>query len=371
MRATLARSDLLRALSRVRGAVQTSEVPILNNVLVCFDANNVSFTATDLGLMVTETINVRPETVGSAAAPAQTLYEVARRLPDGAKVLVECDGKQMKVRAGRYSATLPTLPEEDFPTFGSTGAPWVAVPAVDLRRMLDGVLFAASADDPRAYLRGVYLHSAGNVRAVATNGHQLAQFDLGLEADLPGVIMPRRSVMEMIRLCDEEGDVQVSTSSTLLRLNFGSTEVKSKLIDGTFPDYSRVVPLGNDRQVECDRKELEAAVGRVQAVAEERGYALKFEAGDGTLKLSVRDEAFGSAAEEVMGCEYYGEPVALGLNSKYLMEVLGRIGDDVVVISVGDEKTQVLVRGKDAVESLFVVMLMRLNRGGSHSLPRK
>jgi DNA polymerase-3 subunit beta len=121
-----------------------------------------------------------------------------------------------------------------------------------------------------------------------------------------------------------------------------------------------VVPLGNDRQVECDRKELEAAVGRVQAVAEERGYALKFEAGDGTLKLSVRDEAFGSTAEEVMGCEYYGEPVALGLNSKYLMEVLGRIGDDVVVISVGDEKTQVLVRGKDAVESLFVVMLMRL-----------
>lgn len=362
MKAVLDRADLLRALSRVRGAVQTSEVPILNNVLVRFD-DKVSFTTTDLGLMITETIKTKIESTGSAAAPAQTLYEVARRLPDGAKVLIECDGRQMKVKAGRYGSTLPVLPEEDFPKLASDQAPRFTVLATDLRRMLDGVLFAASADDPRSYLRGVYLHSAGNLRAVATNGHQLAQFDLSTETDFPGVILPRRSVVEIARMCDEENEVRVSVSSTLLRLNFGSTELKTKLIDGTFPDYSRVVPLGNDKQVECDRKELESAVGRVQAVAEERGYALKFEASDGTLRLSVRDEAFGSAAEEVMGCEYYEEPVALGLNSKYLMEVLGRIADDVVVISVGDDKAPVLIRGKDAVESLFVVMPMRLANG--------
>lgn len=391
MKLTIDRSDLLRSLSRVRGVVEKSDIPILNDVLIQTIDDKLSFRATDTALEITAFADADVESPGSGAVPAQTFYEVARRLPDGAKILLESDDKHLVIRAGRSRFKLPVLPAQDFPIFASDAGSEITIPSADLVLMIEGSLFAAAVDDPRAFLSGVYLHSTGGLRAVATDGYKLAQYDLDIQSKtrcpvcnhaneygdyegptcdtcggegfiqgtgFPGIIIPRRTLAEVLRIAD--GDVRIIASTTRVQFDFGDVILTSKLIDATFPDYSRVIPFGNDKTIECDRKSLDSAVGRVAAVAGERGYAMRLEASDGKLTMRVEDPAFGSSAEEEIDVDYYDDQIVVGLNSRYLLEILAHITEDIVVLRLADDKTPVLVQGKDATASLFVINTMRL-----------
>ena len=352
MKLTVDRSDLLRALSCVRGAVQACNVPILGNVLITAETK-LQVSATDLVMVVTVTTGADVTTPGSLAVPLGPLYELVRRMPDAARVSLELTDKRLTVRAGRMRAGLPTLPGADFPAFTEqVFSHFFTTPG--LGAAIAATIHAVSADDSRVALCGAYLHADG---LVATDGHRLVQHDTPMGG--PGVIVSRRTLAELERLVKDD-EVTIEVCPTLIRFTFGDTVVTSKLIDGTFPDYGRVVPLGNDRQVECDRLELAKAVGRVGAVSE-KGMALRFEVTGSCVRVSVVDASAGTDATEEVDCEYDGEPVTIGLNSRYFLEALEHTVGERCTVAIKDDRTPVLVRGTD--ETLQVVMVMRVDDG--------
>ena len=352
MKLTVDRSDLLCALSRVRGAVQTnSMVPVLNNILLeAREDNRLFVTATDTLIVISERACADVTTPGLLTIPLGPFYELVRRMPDAARVLLELTNGRLTVRAGRMRAGLPTMPGADFPAFTEQAFSHVFT-TPGLGAAIAATVHAVSLDDPRVALCGAYLHAGG---LVATDGHRLVQHDTTMGG--PGVIVPRRTLVELERLV-KDYEVMVEVCPTLIRFAFADTVVTSKLVDGTFPDYARVVPLGNDKLVECDRGELARAVGRVGAVSE-KGRALRFEAADSCVRVSVVDaEASTDAAEEV-DCNYDGDPVTVGVNSRYFLEALEHTVGERCTVAVKDDRTPVLVRGTD--ETLQVVMVMRV-----------
>jgi len=275
----------------------------------------------------------------------------------------------MSIRAGRSRFTLQTLPESDFPDLAAGDLTHkFTVGAADLKRLIDKTQFAISTEETRYYLNGIYLHTAGAgkalmLRAVATDGHRLAQFELaappGAEG-MPGVIVPRKTVGEVQRLIDSvEGEVSVELSQSKIRFTLGSVVLTSKLIDGTFPDYSRVIPLGNDKQLEVDKKEFEQAVDRVSTVASERGRAVKLALSAGRLVLSVTNPDSGSATEE-LEVGYDAEPLDIGFNSRYLLDIAGQLEGDTAVLKLADPGSPTLLADKEAKGALYVLMPMRV-----------
>ena len=287
MKVTVERAELLKSLSHVHRVVERrNTIPILANVLLRAENARLSFKATDLDLEVIETVAAEVNPGGVTTVPAHMFYEIVRKLPEGAQVVLEASGDRavMSIRAGRSRFTLQTLPESDFPDLAAGDLTHkFTVGAADLKRLIDKTQFAISTEETRYYLNGIYLHTAGAgkglmLRAVATDGHRLAQFELaappGAEG-MPGIIVPRKTVGEVQRLIDNgEGEITVELSQSKIRFTFGDVVLTSKLIDGTFPDYSRVIPLGNDKQLEVDKKEFEQAVDRVSTVASERGRGM-------------------------------------------------------------------------------------------------
>ena len=352
MKLSIDRSNLLRVLSRVRSAVQTSTVLILNNVLLEAGGDNRLFvTATDTLMVVSERAGADVVTPGSLAVPLGPFYELVRRMPDAARVLLELTNKRLTVRAGRMRAGLPTLPGADFPAFTEQAFSHVFT-TPGLGAAITATVHAVSLDDPRVVLCGAYLHAGG---LVATDGHRLVQHDTAMGG--PGVIVPRRTLVELERLVKDDV-VTIEVCPTLIRFTFGDTVVTSKLVDGVFPDYARVVPLGNDKLVECDRGELVRAVGRVSAVSE-KGRALKFDVADSCVRMSVVDAEVSTDAAEEVDCDYDGDPVTVSFNSRYFLEALEHTAGDRCTVAIKDDRTPVLVRGTD--ETLQVVMVMRVN----------
>src|SRR5882762_2293216 len=270
MKVTVERADLLKSLSHVHRVVERrNTIPILSNVLLRSKLTELSSKATDLDLEVIETVTAEVNPGGATTVPAHMFYEIVRKLPEGAQIVLESSGDRamIAIRAGRTRFTLQTLPESDFPDLAAGELTHkFTVGAVDLKRLIDKTQFAISTEETRYYLNGIYLHavSAGNqmmLRAVATDGHRLAQFELaappGAEG-MPSVIVPRKTVGEVQRLIDNNaGEVTIELSPSKIRLTVDGVVLTSKLIDGTFPDYTRVIPLGNDKRLEVDKKDFE------------------------------------------------------------------------------------------------------------------
>ena len=275
----------------------------------------------------------------------------------------------LAVRAGRSRFTLQTLPESDFPDLAAGDMTHkFTLPGADLKRLIDKTQFAISTEETRYYLNGIYLHVAGSgkaqtLRAVATDGHRLAQTDLPLPAGasgMPGVIVPRKTVTEVQRLIeDSQAEIAIELSSAKIRFSIGNVVLTSKLIDGTFPDYQRVIPSGNDKELVIDKKDFEAAVDRVSTVSSERGRAVKLSLSAGKLILSVTNPDSGSATEEIE-VEYDSDPIDIGFNSRYLLDIASQLDGEVAVLRLADPGSPTLIQDKDAKGALYVLMPMRV-----------
>ena len=298
-------------------------------------------------------------------------YEIVRKLPEGSQVAIEGSGDRavLSIRAGRSRFTLQTIPESDFPDIAAGEMSHsFQVAAKDLKRLIDKTQFAISTEETRYYLNGIYLHVAGSgkaqkLRAVATDGHRLAQveFDAPKGAEgMPGIIVPRKTVGEVQRLIESpDAEVAIELSQTKIRFAIGDVVLTSKLIDGTFPDYGRVIPQGNDKTLIVDKPEFENAVDRVSTVSSERGRAVKLALSAGKLVLTVTNPDSGSATEE-LEVEYDSDPVDIGFNSRYLLDIAAQIEGEVAVLKLADPGSPTLIQDKDAGGALYVLMPMRV-----------
>jgi DNA polymerase-3 subunit beta len=372
MKVTIERAELLKSLGHVHRVVERrNTIPILANVLIRAEKSALSLKATDLDLEVIESISAEVAPAGSTTVPAHMFYDIVRKLPEGSQVALESssDRAVLAVRAGRSRFTLQTLPESDFPDLAAGDMTHkFTLPGADLKRLIDKTQFAISTEETRYYLNGIYLHVAGSgksqtLRAVATDGHRLAQTDLPLPAGasgMPGVIVPRKTVTEVQRLIeDNAAEVTVELSSAKIRFSIGNVVLTSKLIDGTFPDYQRVIPTGNDKELVIDKKDFEAAVDRVSTVSSERGRAVKLSLSGGKLILSVTNPDSGSATEEIE-VEYDADPIDIGFNSRYLLDIAGQLDGEVAVLRLADPGSPTLIQDKDAKGALYVLMPMRV-----------
>lgn len=372
MKLSMERSALLRAMSRAQSVVERrNTIPILANVLIEADGDQVSFRATDLDIEVIDRANAMVARAGATTVPAHTLHDIARKLPDGSMVELTDDGisGRLDVRAGRSHFSLQTLPREDFPVMASAEYQVnFSCPAPVLRRLFDKAKFAISTEETRYYLNGVYMHAATGpdgpvLRCVATDGHRLARIDAELPegADgLPGVIVPRKTVGELRKLLDDdEAKIAVSVSETKVRFATPEVSLTSKVIDGTFPDYARVIPMGNSKRLEVDAAEFAQAVDRVATVSSERSRAVKMALEEDRLVLSVNAPDSGAADEE-LAVAYGDERLEIGFNAKYLLEIAGQVDRENAVFLFNSAGDPTLMREGNDDSAVYVVMPMRV-----------
>ena len=370
MKATIERATLLKALSHVQSVVERrNTIPILSNVLLEASADGgMKLMATDLDLQIVEVIGAAVDTPGAITVPAHTLFDIARKLSEGSQVQLSAAEGKMLIVAGRARFNLQTLPRDDFPVIAEGELPTkFELPAETLKQIIDKTRFAISTEETRYYLNGIFLHVSDDatpvLKAAATDGHRLARVTVprpeGAEG-MPDVIIPRKCVGELRKLLDEvDGSVEVSLSPTKIRFGLGSAILTSKLIDGTFPDYSRVIPTGNDKILKIDPRSFEEGVDRVSTIATEKTRAVKMALDRDKITLSVTSPENGTAAEEVPG-DYASEGFEIGFNARYLLDILGQIDGDVVEVHLADAAAPTLIRENDTSPALYVLMPMRV-----------
>jgi DNA polymerase-3 subunit beta len=372
MKLSIERAALLRAVSQAQSVVERRyTIPILANVLIEAEGGQASFRATDLDIEVVDRAAAMVERPGATTVAALTLHEIVRKLPDGALVTLTADAaaNRLTVQAGRSTFHLATLPKADFPVMATSEYTCnFAAPAPVLRRLFDKAKFAISTEETRYYLNGVYMHTAqgeaGRVlRCVATDGHRLARIDAPLPAGaeaMPGVIVPRKTVGELRKLLDEdEATIAVSVSETKVRFATPDLTLTSKVIDGTFPDYTRVIPMGNARRLEVDAKEFAKAVDRVATVSSERSRAVKLSLDEDRLVLSVNAPDTG-AAEEELAVAYDSDHLEIGFNAKYLQEIASQVDRENAVFLFNSAGDPTLMREGNDTSAVYVVMPMRV-----------
>jgi len=371
MKVTVERSELAKSLSRVHRVVERrNTIPILANVLIRAGKNGLELKATDLDLEIVETLPAEVKQAGATTVPAHMIYDVVRKLPEGAQIELQSGGDRgsLAIRAGRSRFTLQSLPETDFPDLAAGELPHrFSLATADLKRLVDKTQFAISTEETRYYLNGIYLHAVeekpAKLRAVATDGHRLAQVEIPAPkgaGGMPGVIVPRKTVAEVQRLVEDGGDeVQVELSPSKIRFSFNKVVLTSKLIDGTFPDYVRVIPTGNDKTLVVEKSEFAAAVDRVSTVSSERGRAVKLSLSSGKLTLSVTNPDSGSATEE-LEVEYDADALEIGFNSRYLLDITAQLEGEKAELKLADPGSPTLLRDQDAAGALYVLMPMRV-----------
>lgn len=373
MKFTIDRADLLRSLGHVHSVVERrNTIPILANVLLRAEGDALSLTTTDMDLEIIESVAAKIQTPGATTVPANTLYDIVRKLPDDATVEISTGAGDttMNVKAGKSTFRLGCLPTEDFPKIGAGDQlPYsFPIPAADLRTLIDRTRFAISNEETRYYLNGIYLHAAESegvavLRAVATDGHRLARFEMPLPEgarNLPGVIIPRKAINEIRKLIDEAGDaIEIALSENKIRFSFDHVTMTSKLIDGTFPDYERVIPKNNDKVLEVDPALFARAVDRVSTISSEKSRAVKLVLGGKTMTLSANSPDSGSASEEIE-IRFNADPMEIGFNSAYLMDVARQIEGEGCRMSLSDPASPTIIQDVSDTSSLYVLMPMRV-----------
>jgi DNA polymerase-3 subunit beta len=449
MKLTIERAALLKALSHVQSVVERrTTIPILSNVLLRAEAGPspgmLALSATDMDLEIVERIPGQVEDEGRTTVPAHTLYDIVRKLPEGAQIEIAApaggavraggapahagiedqaggqqnsaaapaaglreadaptrgpspraegppagseiargpqrgDPNMMTLRCGRSTFTLAALPPEDYPLMTGGELPHsFTLSAGELRTLIDRTRFAISTEETRYYLNGIYLHAVSNheaavIRAVATDGHRLARVEMRLPegaAGMPGVIIPRKTVVELRKLIEEgEQDVEIALSETKIRFvipgsaSGSSALLISKLIDGTFPDYDRVIPSNNDKILDVKCKEFAEAVDRVSTISTEKSRAVKLSIEGNSLTVSATSPENGTAVEEIE-VRYDASPIEIGFNSRYLLDITDQIDGEGAQIAIADAASPTIVRasGPDAsgANALYVLMPMRV-----------
>ncbi|TIM35657.1 MAG: DNA polymerase III subunit beta [Mesorhizobium sp.] len=362
MRVILERSNLLKSLNHVHRVVERrNTIPILSNVLLSAEGATLEMKATDLDLEVTEATPAKVERGGATTVPAHLLYDIVRKLADGAEVMLKTDedGNAMTVTSGRSSFRLQCLPQSDFPELSAGSFSHIfRLDSVALKGLIEKTQFAISTEETRYYLNGIYLHTHDadgklKLRSVATDGHRLARAEIDAPAGsegMPGIIIPRKTVSELQKLVDDP-DIAVTTelSDTKIRFTIGSVVLTSKLIDGTFPDKKLII----------DRQSFAAAVDRVSTISSERGRAVKLSIGEGQVTLAVNNPDSGSATEE-LAADYSSDAIEIGFNAKYLLDVAAQLTGTEAKFMLADAGSPTLIHDMADETTLYVLMPMRV-----------
>jgi DNA polymerase-3 subunit beta len=321
--------------------------------------------ATDLDLQVDESVPANVSQAGATTVSAHTLFDIVRKLPEGSQVELSAAEGKMQIIAGRSRFNLSTLPRDDFPVIAEGELPTrFELPAATLRQVIEKTRFAISTEETRYYLMGIFLHVVDEqLRAAATDGHRLARVTVprpeGADG-MPDVIIPRKAVAELFRLLEElEGTVEISMSPTKVRFGLGSAILTSKLIDGTFPDYNRVIPTANEKLLKLDPKSFSAGVDRVSTIASEKTRAVKMSVDRDKVTLSVTSPENGVATEE-LPADYGSDGLEIGFNARYLLDILSEIDGDTVEVHLADAAAPTLLRENDKSNALYVLMPMRV-----------
>ncbi|MBX2806298.1 MAG: DNA polymerase III subunit beta [Hyphomicrobiales bacterium] len=372
MRFLIEKAALLKALQHVTSVVERrNTIPILANVSLRAEADALHLKATDLDIEVTETAKAEVMTAGGTTVPAHTLHDIVRKLPDGAQIELVDKGDEgrLAITAGSSRFLLACLPADDFPELGLDGMSHsFALHARDLAQLIEKTRFAISTDETRYYLNGIYFEAketpdGPSLRAVATDGHRLARMDIALPdgaAGMPGIILPRKTVQELAKLlADHADDVLVELSANKIRFKADDIVLTSKLIDGTFPDYQRVIPQSNDKTMHIGTADFISAVDRVSTLSSEKGRAVKLNISGGQLVLSVNNPESGSATEE-MALEYEGDALEIGFNARYLIDIATQFKNDRAVFKMSDPSAPTVLQEEGETSALYVLMPMRV-----------
>ena len=373
MQVTIERATFLKALNHVQSVVERrNTIPILSNVLMRAESGTMSLTATDLDIEIIEQIPADVAEAGGITASAITLFDIVKKLPDGAQIqLTASEGEpQIKIAAGKSEFELAVLPDNDFPSLAAADGEGhkFTMPTADLRRLVDRTRFAMSQEETRYYLNGIYLHAFEGdgekcLRAVATDGHRLARLDAALPdgaQGMPGVIVPRKAVLELRRLLDDAGDdIELTISDSRIRFAFDDIVLTSKLIDGTFPDYIRVIPTGNDRVLQVKNSDFRRAVDLVSTVSADKTRSVKLSLREDQLTLLVNNPGTGSGTEE-LSVDYSAEDLDIGFNAKYLLDIADQITGETATLHFADSASPTLFTDTDDDGAVYVLMPLRV-----------
>ena len=372
MKLSIERAALLRSLAHVQNVVERrTTIPILSNVKLVAEADRLGLTATDMDLSLVAHEPAQVQRKGTTTVAAHTLFDIVRKLPDGSEIGIEQaeGGGEVTVRAARSVFNLPTLPADEFPSIGEEqlGVRFT-IAAADLTKLIDKTRFAISTEETRYYLNGIHIHATkagatSMLRGVATDGHRLARVEVPLPdgaSDIPPIIVPRKTVGEVRRLIDGiGGEVQVGVSPSRIQFAFERAVLLSRLIDGTFPDYERVIPSGNDKVAILHRKEFGDAVDRVATISTEKAKAVKLSFAEGTLTISAVSAETGRAVEEVEA-DFTGDSLEIGFNARYISDMLQGIDGDSVRFEMASAAAPTVVRDPGDSSALYVLMPMRV-----------
>ena len=369
MNFTIDRNALLKPLSHVYSVVERrNTIPILSNVLIETNSSKVSFTATDMDMDIVEETSCIVSSQGKVTLSAHTLHDIVRKLPDGSEIKIELVDLNVVVSAGKSRFILPTLPVDDYPIMSDIekGHEFI-VQSIDLANLIDNTKFAISSEETRYYLNGIFLHvpqsNKEKLRAVATDGHRLAQAEILLPEgaiDMPGIILPKKAVGEIRKLTDSTEDkIKVIISNTKAQFVFPNSILTTKLIDGSFPDYQRVIPRENLNKLIVSNSEFSKAIDRVSTVAMEKSRAVKLSLSNNLISLNVNSHDVGNATED-LEIEYNHDSLEIGFNSKYLLDIASQIQSKEIEILLSDSASPALITDPDQDGVIFVLMPMRV-----------
>lgn len=365
MRFSLQREVLLKPLAQVVNVVERRQtLPVLANLLVQVQDGRLSLTGTDLEVEMVARVAVEDAQDGETTIPARKLFDIVRALPDGSKVVVSQSGEKITVQAGRSRFTLASLSANDFPSIDEVEAnERVTVPEASLKELIDRTAFAMAQQDVRYYLNGLLFDLRDQaLRCVATDGHRLALCEAALDGSgaKRQIIVPRKGVQELQRLLEGgERTLELELGRSHLRVKRDDVTFTSKLIDGKFPDYEAVIPIGADRIVSVDREVLRAALQRAAILSNEKYRGVRVEVSPGQLKISAHNPEQEEAQEDVEA-DTKVDDLAIGFNVNYLLDALTSLRDEHVVLQLRDANSSALVRGADNERSRHVVMPLRL-----------
>jgi len=366
MKIILEQTSIAKLLSHIQGIVERrNTIPILSNVLMRAENNTLYLTATDMDIEIIDSIDAEVIEAGSTTVPAHTLYDIVRKMEGGSDIQIEQnDEVTVSISSGRSKFKLGCLPSEDFPIMSDENSTFnFTITAEELIDIIDKTKFAISTEETRYYLNGIFFHEKeGNLISVSTDGHRLAKLSMPApegSKGMPGVIIPRKAVLEIRKLSEEfDGDINIKLSENKIIFSADTVKFTSKLIDGTFPDYEKVIPSGNTKALTLNPKEFAIAVDRVSTVATDKTSAVSLKISRGNVNISVNAPDCGSANDEI-SVTYEDEALDIGFNSRYLIEVASQIEGPECTMLLSDSASPALIKDLDDENVIYVLMPMR------------
>ena len=371
MKFSIEKNNFYKSISHVQNIVERkSTLPILANLLIEAKDNSLILSATDMDISIKDSLDCNIIEEGSTTVSAHTLYEIVRKLPDNSEIeIISNDGKIMSLRSGKSKFSLGCLPKEDFPIIEIGDLEnEISLNSKTLLKLIEKTRFAISNEETRYFLNGIYFHNQQNqdlstLSVVATDGHRLAKMDYDLKEkikEFPGIIIPKKTINEVYKLLSDLDDTtKINLNSNKIVFFIGSTILISKLIDGNFPDYKKVIPKDNTNKLTVNRNEFSLAIDRVSTIVSEKSPVIKFKLMNNLMNLSSVNSESGTATED-LNIDYSGDDIEIGFNSKYILEMINNLEDQNIILNFKDSSSPVTAIEESNPNLVYVLMPMRV-----------